>query len=90
MHLPNSFGNPDKAGEAGAWLSDNVGGTVIGGDGRAKGEGAGKGVKTRLVILEKSTLEGFLVVFLLGITLSCSSSSPTDLLLFPPPRHSLG
>jgi hypothetical protein len=43
-----------------------------------------------LVILEKSTLEGFLTAFLLGIMLSCSSSSSTGLLLFPPTRHSLG
>jgi hypothetical protein len=59
MHLPNSFGNPDKAGEAVAWLSDNVGGTVVGGVGRVKDEDDGNGVRTQLVILEKSTLEGF-------------------------------
>ena len=59
MHLPNSFGNPDKAGEAVAWLSDNVGGTVVGGVGRAKDEEDGNGVRTQAVTLEKSTLEGF-------------------------------
>jgi hypothetical protein len=59
MHLPNSFGNPDKAGEAVEWLSDNVGGTVVGGVGRVKDEEDGNDVGTQLVILEKSTLEGF-------------------------------
>jgi len=89
MHLPNSWGNPDKAGEAVAWLNDDAGGKVVGGVGRVVGGSDGIGI--RLVILEKCTLEGFLVVFLLGFMLShSSSSSPSDRDLFPPTRHSLG
>jgi hypothetical protein len=74
MHLPNSWGNPDKEGEAEAGLCDGAGGKVVGGVGREEVEANRRGVR----------------IFLLGVTLSCSSST-SDLSLFPPAaHHSLG
>jgi hypothetical protein len=38
MHLPNSWGNPDKGSEAAAWLCDAAGGIAVDGVGREKDE----------------------------------------------------
>jgi hypothetical protein len=72
MHLPSSWGNPDKADDVAAWLSGEAGGNVTGGVGRVRDVDGDNCVGARVIVLEKSTLEGFIVVFLLDITLVVS------------------
>ncbi len=69
MHLPSSWGNPDEA-MVDVDDDDGGGGNVVGGVGRDRTDGEVMGVREG--ILEKSTLEGCLMGFLLGITLPYS------------------